>query len=69
MTENNPVVATIRHEIDKIRSQALGPHLDTPIYDTLAREYDAKYSNMQYFETDLGKRLTNMHKFVARHAS
>lgn len=57
---HNPVVATLKAEIHKIRANALGPHLDTPIYDQLAREYDKKYNTMDYFETALAQKLKRM---------
>jgi hypothetical protein len=69
MNENSrPSVAQIKQEVDKIRDQALGPHLDTPIYDQLAREYDKKYNTMSYFETDLAKKLNLIHQFQSRHS-
>lgn len=57
---HNPVVETLKHEIRKIRANALGPHLDTPIYDQLAREYDKRYNTMNYFETALAQKLKRM---------
>lgn len=68
MTETNPVVAQIKAQVEEIRQNALGPHLDTPIYDQLAREYDKKYNTMNYFETDLGKKLTLIHQFQSKHS-
>ncbi len=53
----DPVVQTIKAEVHKIRANALGPHLDTPIYDQLAREYDKKYNNANFFDSALAKRL------------
>lgn len=53
----DPVVQTIKAEVHKIRANALGPHLDTPIYDQLAREYDKKYNTVDYFETALAQKL------------
>jgi len=58
----NPV-ETIKAEVHKIRANALGPHLDTPIYDALAREYDKKFNTMDYFETALAQKL----KIMGRH--
>lgn len=52
-----PVLDAIKAQIEDIRSKALGPHLDTPIYDQLAREYDKKYGNLDYFDSALAQRL------------
>jgi hypothetical protein len=50
-------VQALKAKVDKVRANALGPHLDTPIYDQLAREYDKKYGNLDYFDTALAQRL------------
>lgn len=65
--ENNPVVEAIKAQVEQIRQNALGPHLDTPIYDQLAREYDAKYGNLDYFESPLGQRIMVLSSHLRRH--
>jgi hypothetical protein len=57
---SNPSVEELKAKVHKIRPNALGPHLDTPIYDQLAREYDKKYNETSYFETALAKKLQRM---------
>jgi len=56
----DPLVAEIRAKVHEVRANALGPHLDTPIYDQLAREYDKRYNTMNYFETALAQKLKRM---------
>lgn len=58
-----PVLDAIKAQVSQIRANALGPHLDTPIYDQLAREYDKKYNNANFFDSALAKRLEQ----VGRH--
>lgn len=59
-TQPDPLVAEIKAKVHEVRANALGPHLDTPIYDQLAREYDKKYNTMDYFETALAQKLKRM---------
>ena len=56
----DPLVEEIKAKVHAVRANALGPHLDTPIYDQLAREYDKKYNTMDYFETALAQKLKRM---------
>lgn len=56
----DPLVAEIKAKVHAVRENALGPHLDTPIYDQLAREYDKKYNTMDYFDTALAEKLIRM---------
>lgn len=58
-----PVLDAIKAQVDQIRAKALGPHLDTPIYDQLAREYDEKYRTTTYFDSALAKKLERMGKY------
>ncbi len=56
----NLKLTELKAEVAQIRAKALGPHLDTPIYDQLAREYDKRYNNMNFFDSELSKRLQQM---------
>lgn len=56
----DPLVEEIKAKVHAVRANALGPHLDTPIYDQLAREYDKRYNTMDYFETALAQKLKMM---------
>jgi hypothetical protein len=53
----DPELTELKAKVDQTRANALGPHLDTPIYDQLAREYDKKYGNLDYFDSALAQRL------------
>lgn len=55
-------VPALKAKVDQARDTALGPHLDTPIFDQMAREYDLKYSTNSYFDSDLSKKLERMGK-------
>lgn len=56
--ETNPADLTeIKEKVREVTGKALGPHLDTPIYDQLAREYDKKYNAFDYFESAVAKKL------------
>jgi len=58
----DPNLARIKDKVDQVRANALGPHLDTPIYDQLAREYDEKFNTTSYFDTALAKKLEQIGK-------
>lgn len=60
--EPDPNLVRIKAKVDKVRQNALGPHLDTPIYDQLAREYDEKFNTTSYFDTALAKKLEQLGK-------
>jgi hypothetical protein len=56
-SETPSALSEIKLKVDQTLGKALGPHLDTPIYDQLAREYDKKYNTLNYFDTELAQKL------------
>jgi hypothetical protein len=66
-TETPTPNAKLRSEIAEVIGKALGPHLDTPIYDQLAREYDERYGTNSYFDSALYEKLNGWKKGRTTH--
>lgn len=67
LAEAPPSIAKLRREIDVVLGKALGPHIDTPIYDQLAREYDERYGTNTYFDSALHEKLNGWKKGRTTH--
>lgn len=55
--EEQSSLSEIKAKVDQTIGNALGPHMDTPIYDQLVREYDKAYNTYNYFDTALAEKL------------
>lgn len=55
--EEQSSLSEIKAKVDHTVAKALGPHMDTPIYDQLVREYGKQYRTYNYFDTALAEKL------------
>jgi hypothetical protein len=67
MPESPQNLDSLRQEVAKVAKKALGPHLDTPIYDQLTREYDEKYNTTSYFDSALHDKLNRWSRRSHKH--